>query len=190
VKITNATLAKLTNTQLADLINTVTDDVQLDAIITEMDTRAEIEARIAALVAAGSLHRDAYAEVHGLDPAELDRQERASVVKAERREGESLEQTVDRMHTELTDQRYIVAEDATRGHMLNKAGQAAEIDPRSLMVGPASRVRKFASPELRTWFYANGRITWVEFMADMLGRAAHVQRAANVDRNYGDAVAA
>ena len=48
--------------------------------------------------------------------------------------------------------------------MLNKAGQRAGIDERSLFTGPESRVVKYASPELFEWFEIHGRPTRAAFL--------------------------
>jgi hypothetical protein len=65
---------------------------------------------------------------------------------------------------------YEVAETECRGQLLNRAGLAKGIDPQSLFTGPASRVRAYASEELRTWFGRHGRITYVEWKYQWLGR--------------------
>jgi hypothetical protein len=49
---------------------------------------------------------------------------------------------------EAVEHAYVSAENATRGHMVNKAGRANDIDPRSLFTGPESRARRYASEEL------------------------------------------
>ncbi|MFD1145913.1 hypothetical protein [Saccharothrix hoggarensis] len=165
------------------------DEAAIDRILAELNRRDEIEEVIRALVEQGLEYREAYAIAHDLDPAELDRQERAAIVASSRRKGESLEQAVDRLYGEMTRQRYRQAEDECRGHLLNPAGKAAGVDPYSLFHGPASRVRRYASPELRTWFYRHGRTTWIEYKAQMLGRASDVAKAARVDRDFGEAVA-
>ncbi|AIG81328.1 Hypothetical protein AJAP_42805 (plasmid) [Amycolatopsis japonica] len=180
---------KLTDDQLTDrLAKAKTEDV-VAALIAEIERREQIEQRIAELVSAGWEYRDAYAEAYGLDPEQLAQQERAALVRENRLPGESLEQTVDRMFTEDADRRYAEAEKACRGHMLVKES-VGKVNPRELFCGPASRIRKHASPELKAWFYANGRITWREYMAHMLGRARDIELAKNVDRDYGEAVAA
>ena len=43
--------------------------------------------------------------------------------------------------------------------MLNAAGKKAGIDERTLFTGPASRVRRYASPELLEYFARHGRPT-------------------------------
>lgn len=65
---------------------------------------------------------------------------------------------------------YVAAEDECRGVLLNRDGVAAMIDPASLFTGPAARVKKYASEELRTWFGHHGRITYSEWKYDWFGR--------------------
>jgi hypothetical protein len=65
---------------------------------------------------------------------------------------------------------YVLAENDCRGVLLNRSGTASGIDPASLFCGPASRVRKYASEELRTWFARNGRITYGEWKYNWFGR--------------------
>ncbi|MFK0085552.1 hypothetical protein [Glutamicibacter sp. NPDC090743] len=43
--------------------------------------------------------------------------------------------------------------------LVNKEGQAKNIDEMSLFTGPISRVKKYASEELQAWFARNGRQT-------------------------------
>jgi hypothetical protein len=76
---------------------------------------------------------------------------------------------------------YVSAENECRGVLLNRDGITAGIDPSSLFSGPASRVRKYASEELRTWFARHGRLTYGEWKYQWFGResdrmAAHAAR--------------
>ncbi len=68
-------------------------------------------------------------------------------------------------HRDEVHRQWLAAENATNGYMLNKAGLAANIDERSLFTGPASRVNRYASPELREWFAAHGRPTAASYHA-------------------------
>jgi hypothetical protein len=52
---------------------------------------------------------------------------------------------------------YQAAEEGAHGAMLNKEGRAAGVDAYSLMIGPWSRVLKYASPELIEHFQKVGR---------------------------------
>lgn len=66
-------------------------------------------------------------------------------------------------HSDEVYRQWLAAENATRGVMLNKAGERDGVNERTLFTGPASRVRKYASPELREWFEQRGRPTAMAF---------------------------
>jgi hypothetical protein len=74
---------------------------------------------------------------------------------------------------------YVSAENDCRGAMLSRDGIASGIDPSSLFCGPASRVRKYGSEELRTWFERNGRITFGEWKYNWFGRQSDRKAALN-----------
>lgn len=59
---------------------------------------------------------------------------------------------------------WLAAENATRGVMLNRAGQRRDIDERTLFTGNRARVNRYASDELKEWFAAHGRPTREAFM--------------------------
>ncbi len=81
---------------------------------------------------------------------------------------------------------YVQAENATRGHMLNKAGRANDIDERSLFTGPESRARRYASHELMEWWESNPRPTARMFA----GRDTRVHERATAPRRIQRGVAA
>ncbi|WP_141575887.1 hypothetical protein [Actinomadura sp. WMMA1423] len=58
---------------------------------------------------------------------------------------------------------YLLAEEYTRGNLLNRVGKAAGVDPYSLFSGQWSRARKYASEELVAFWGEHGRITFAEF---------------------------
>lgn len=62
-------------------------------------------------------------------------------------------------HQDEVYRQWLAAENATNGYMLSAAGKAAGVNERTLFTGPASRVRRYASPELREWFEQHGRPT-------------------------------
>lgn len=185
-------LTQLDESTLAALLAECATDAAIEELLAELDRRDQAEQTdraIDALVARGWDYSDAFAQVHGIDPVELARQERHAVLAFHRRPGESAQQVSDRLYRDHVAEQYAAAERDTRGHMLNAAGRAAGVDPRSLFSGAAKRVRKYASAELRTWFYQHGRTTLVEYRALMIGRPTDVAKAARVDRDYGEAVA-
>jgi len=201
-------LATLTDDQIADLFAQYADHPDVaDRLIAEMDRRdqaaqddqapaddefgvddvedTEEDRRIDELVAAGWDFRDAWAEVHGVDPDELERQERRAAVEGERRPGETLDQAVRRMYDQWVYEQYLQAEADTRGVLLTREGVAAGIDPISLFSGPRDRARKYASEELKRWWVDHPRMTFTEFKADALGRESDRRAARDIREGGG-----
>lgn len=58
---------------------------------------------------------------------------------------------------------YAKAEKGAHGAMLNSLGRREAIDPYSLLIGPWSRVVKYATPELVEWFESHGRPSPAQF---------------------------
>jgi hypothetical protein len=167
---TTTTTAPATDLTLVDddalvaMVATATTDTELDAVLAEIDRRdAEVD-----------------------EPEVTEEERRRDLVRQERREGESLDQTVDRMYGAQTLIRYHQAEDECRGHLLNDAGEAAGIDPYTLFHGPARAAARYASEELMDWWRANGRQTWIEYKAEMLGRPSDQRAAAEAARRTAD----
>lgn len=125
--------------------------------------------RVDELLARGWSYLDAYAEVHNLDPAKLARDQAAGTV--ERRAGERTDRAVRRQYDTQVHLAYVSAEGATRGHLLSPAGKAAGVDPISLFSGPTTRARAYASEDLLRWWADNGRQTFTQFRAAVLGRS-------------------
>jgi hypothetical protein len=91
------------------------------------------------------------------------------------------------LHVELA---YAEAEAATNGFMLNAAGRARGIDPRSLMTGDVRQVYRYASDELLEHFEGTRRVTWSEFYYARTGNpnyastaARHAQANARINRD-------
>ncbi|MGH8875787.1 MAG: hypothetical protein ACRD0P_00325 [Stackebrandtia sp.] len=168
------------------------DEDAVAAITAEMDRRDNPDAdgdqdvkeltpeqsRVEELVSQGWDWQEAYAEAHNVDADELDRQARAAEVDAHRRTNETRDEAVRRMYDEYVHVSYVAAEDATAGHMLSKAGKTADIDPLSLFSGTTARARKYASEDLLRWFADNGRMTFGEYKAQVLGRESDRAAAA------------
>jgi hypothetical protein len=106
-----------------------------------------------------------------------ERRDKAAKKRARRRERESTSRDEFRAHLE---NEWIKAEEQTRGNMLNRAGQRADIDPRSLFTGPESRARKYASEELRRYWEDHPRVSPSEFGSEAAqlrgGRRRHESR--------------
>jgi N12 class adenine-specific DNA methylase len=178
-------LSTLTDDQLSDLIARHGDDEQvLEQLFAELERRdagpdvTPEEAAISALMAKGVDFMAAYSEVHGVELEELQRQERQSAVDVDRQAGETRDATVKRIYDEWVEVQTIAASNATGGNLLSKAGRAQHVDPETLFSGPPQIARKYASEELKRWWEENGRMTYTEFKADMLGRASDVAAAA------------
>lgn len=95
---------------------------------------------------------------------ELSRREDSALAdkrRAQKRKSDAQSRAME--HEEALEAAYLQAEHRTRGHMLNAAGRKARVDPRSLWTGPESRVRKYASEELKAYFDQHGRLTRQEF---------------------------
>lgn len=87
-----------------------------------------------------------------------------------------LAQAVRRGYDAEVARRYVLAETATRGHVLSEEGEARGVDPRNLFSGPAWRVDRFGSEELREWFAEHGRITLAEWRAMTSTDRQHMTR--------------
>ncbi|MEV0619590.1 phage minor capsid protein [Nonomuraea sp. NPDC050404] len=150
------------------------------------DERTPDEQRVDDLVSQGWDYVEAYADVHGLDPEALRREERRAALDSERQSGETLDQTVARLYRDWVHTQWLQAEAATNGFLLNKEGERAGIDPLSLFSGPTSRARRYASEELRRWWNSNQRMTLTEFRAQVLDRESD-RRAARTTQEMGGA---
>jgi hypothetical protein len=58
---------------------------------------------------------------------------------------------------------FLAAEKFCRGHMLSKAGRAADLDPWTLWTGNTARATRYASEELLEFWAKNPRMTVTEF---------------------------
>lgn len=102
---------------------------------------------------------------------ELDRRETSEkAARARRDRAKDRRASRDSEFRAYQESQWIAAEAQTRGVMLNRAGQAAHIDERSLFTGPESRVRKYASRELLDYFESNPRVSRAEFLGGAEGQ--------------------
>ncbi|MEV0992745.1 phage minor capsid protein [Streptomyces sp. NPDC049949] len=80
---------------------------------------------------------------------------------------------------------WLAAEDATRGHMLNRRAEAAGVDPRTLFTGPAHVAYARASEDLIRFWEDVPRVTLAEFTEQVTGvrnGAGATARSAREDR--------
>ncbi|MEV5537447.1 phage minor capsid protein [Saccharopolyspora shandongensis] len=167
----------------------------LDALLAEMDRRqAEAEAaeerrerqrqrrerereeRQAAqmaeyerLVAEGMSDEDAWAEATGTTVEQMRREAAIAQLREDGYTGRGFDELARAAYRRFVDVQYWQAEADTNGYLLNRAGEAAGIEPRELFEGPAARARKWASDELLEWWDAHCRLTFDEFAAQLLG---------------------
>lgn len=82
---------------------------------------------------------------------EADRRDRTERARGKRRsEAVEFESEIERQ--------YLAAEEATNGYMVNKKGQRAGIDPKTLWEGSEARARKYASEELLDYWDGQGDV--------------------------------
>ena len=98
---------------------------------------------------------------------ELDRRERVERNAAARRDrARHRRATRQDEYRAYLENEWIQAERQTKGVMLNRAGERAGVDPRSLFYGPESRARKYASEELRRYWDEHPRVSSREFHSE------------------------
>ncbi len=77
------------------------------------------------------------------------------------------------VHAEWADyveQLFLTAEAATRGHLLNRRGREAGIDPRTLFYVRAARAYAYASDELQAHWLTHPRMPWRTYEAQARSR--------------------
>ncbi|SDD86472.1 phage minor capsid protein [Actinokineospora iranica] len=191
-----AELAALSDEELdARFVEVSDDESAIDAVLDEMNRRqAEADrvaerreqdrarreqqraerdaaqwARFEELIDEGWSDEEAAAEAYG-HSVERQRRDRAiAQLRGQGYTGRGFDELARKAFRDHVYEQYIAAEDATRGHMVTPAGQAAGIDPHALFTGPESRARKWASDELKEWWDTHGRITYDEWTARLLG---------------------
>ncbi len=180
-----ASLRRMSDDDLATHLGDVGDnEVALGKIMRELDRRDREQERRTARkqeresardaeferqVDAGVDAEAAYAAVYGVSEERQRRQEAISSLRAAGYRGAGLDALVRDAFKEHVRQAYLDAETVTRGQMRSKEGRAANIDERSLFVGPEARARKYASRELLDYWQQHGRMTVEDFKASVMG---------------------
>ncbi|MGZ3140430.1 hypothetical protein ACVDFE_00135 [Lentzea chajnantorensis] len=163
---------KLTDDELMAAFGELNDDpAAQEQIVATFEWREELARQRDAEIAAWEARQ------------EQQRRERAAAELAEIEDASPLTNPARRSDRKLSPERacreeydsyvftsYMQAEADCRGQLLNRDGLAAGIDPQELFSGPASRARKYASEELRTWWGRNSRITYAEWKYSWFGR--------------------
>lgn len=129
---------------------------------------ADEEIRIDRLIAHGVPELDAYAQVLGLDADELRRRDALAATLGTMKPTAA---AVRAYYADWAERQWADAENATAGVLLNKAGQAKNIDPRTLFTGPPGPALRYASEELLRWWGDHPRLTFPAFKAQLVGDA-------------------
>lgn len=184
------TIRDFTDEQLEAAMGLATEE-ELDVIVAELDRReaealrlaqrrekaaarklAEEDRKATALdeaILAGDDPEHAVERIYG-KTVEKQRQERAIVqMRGQGYDGAGFHELSAKAFRDEADRQYFAAEEATRGNVINAAGQRAGVDPRSLFTGPESRARKYASEEVLQWWQDHGRLTLDNFRAGLIG---------------------
>lgn len=177
-------LRGLSDDALAGRLGAASSTGEIDAVLAELDRRdkaaaksarrrerrdAARESRYDELVNAGTDPEHAYAEAYGVPVARQRREAATAQLRANGYRGRSFDELTRAAHRDEVARLHRHAEDATRGALLNKAGQAKGISSRSLFTGNEATARKYASPELLAHWDQYGRLTLHDFRASLLG---------------------
>jgi hypothetical protein len=170
----SADLRQLSDDQLAGKLADVgDDDAELDRIVKELDRRDRAAQAAQRRTQARQAARDAKARAQeaDFDRRLAAREEATAQLRSNGYRGRNFDELVRNAFADHAYESWLNAEGETRGFLLSKAGERAKINPRSLFVGPESRARKYASPELLSYWQDHGRLTVDDFRASLLGGA-------------------
>lgn len=164
------------------------DAAAMEQIVATLEWRDDIRAQRDADIAADRARK---AEEERAKWAGWNEPEDASpLTNPARRKGISPERACRQEYDTFLHVSYMQAEDDCRGALLNREGLAAGVDPGTLFEGPASRVAKYGSEELKTWFGRNGRVTFGEWKYSWFGRESDRKAAQTARRqSLGEAAA-
>lgn len=136
------------------------------------------------LLSAGLAEEEAVEQVFGVS---VDRQRRQEAIRALRQSGytgRGFDELTRHSYHDQVSEAYVAAEDATRGHMLTREGENRGIDPWQLWAGNEAFARRYASEELKNWWDRNGRLTFAEWRAQLLGDPGTVRRLRGERRDF------
>jgi len=107
-------------------------------------------------IAGGADPYDAVEQTTGV-PARLQKQQEALQRLHEQGYTGDFNQASSNSYNDLINQRYLDAENATNGYLLNPGAKRRGVDPKTLFYGPESYARAHASDELMDYWASNGR---------------------------------
>lgn len=125
---------------------------------------------MADLVRQGVDEADAYAEAYGVSGERFARDQAIAGLRALDYKGEGFEQLARQSYRDYVARQFRLAEDDTNGYLLTPEAEAAGVSAIELFSGPLPRALKWASEELLDWWEVNGRMTFDEHKAALLGR--------------------
>jgi hypothetical protein len=150
-----------------DLVDALSADVEALEDGADPADLARLD-EVAALIEAGASEFDACTAVYGRPAAE--RLQRQEAVRRLRQQytGRGFDELARQSYRDRVEDAWLAAEEACRGHLVNRVGRAAGVDGRSLFTGPLPRAVKYASDELIEWWETNGRVTFDEWREQLL----------------------
>lgn len=183
-----AQIRSLSDDALAEHLAEVGDDEKaIGRILGELDRRDREQERKAArrkaredaqeaeydrLVDGGEDPESAYAKAYGVSEEKQRRQEVISSLRASGYRGSGLDALVRDAYSEHARQAYLDAEAETNGYLIAHKWAASSSGPKNpavLFTGPDATARKYASDELLAYWEKNGRLTFEDFKASLLG---------------------
>lgn len=138
--------------------------------------RDEQAQRMEELLAAGVPEDEAVEEVYGISIARQRRTRAIADLRGQGYSGRSFEQLAAASYRDLVYRQWLAAENANRGELVNREGQARGIDPIRLFSGPEAYARRWASDELKGWWDRHGRTTFAEWKEQLLGDSGALRR--------------
>lgn len=138
--------------------------------------RDEQAQRMEELLAAGVPEDEAVEEVYGISIARQRRTRAIADLRGQGYSGRSFEQLAAASYRDLVYRQWLAAENANRGELVNREGQARGIDPVRLFSGPEAYARRWASDELKGWWDRHGRTTFAEWKEQLLGDSGALRR--------------
>lgn len=142
----------------------------------ERDRAAQLDLMVE-LIDQGVSESDAYAQAYGVSVDQAERTFAIESLRSAGYKGSSFEKLARDSYADHCAREWLRAEGDCRGEMRNQLGERMNVDDRALFSGPVSRVKKYASEELLQWFEENGRTSFDEWVAQLLGNTSAAQAA-------------
>lgn len=132
--------------------------------------------RMAELLDAGVPEEEAVEQVYGIAIATQRRRRAIDDLREQGYSGRSFEELARASYRDLVYRQWLAAENATRGQLVTRQGQARGIDPIKLFSGSEATARRWASDELKAWWDTHGRTTFAEWKEQLVGDSGAIRR--------------